>query len=245
MDNIKDIIGHTFGLGFIKELKISTDSDFKTTIGAMAEDRSVVIYGSLKKPIEEIDTTVGFQNISVLNGYLKYPPFNEDDAVVSVSRELRGGVDVPSEIKFSSGNGHEASYRFMGPTAVENIRIPRFKGAEWNLTFSPTLQNLKDLQYFNGVLGGFESVFVPVVENGNLQFDIGSGAMHRSSIHIQDNVEGTFNGKWSFPLSEVLSVLKLSENSDCTMSFSENGVLKIEVDSGLGQYEYMIPARAT
>ena len=40
------------------------------------------------------------------------------------------------------------------------------------------LKNLKDLGYFNGVLGGFEPVFSPSTEDGALYFSIFAGVCH-------------------------------------------------------------------
>jgi hypothetical protein len=45
----------------------------------------------------------------------------------------------------------------------------------------------------------------------------------------------------SYPVGIILSVLNLS--GDKTIKISDNGVMLITVDSGLGLYEYILPAQ--
>lgn len=243
LDALKDIIKHTNSLGWIDMVKIvGTTADAK--IEAIDADKTVVIFGSMYQPITGIDTTVGLSRISILKGYIDFPLFNNDNAKIEVVKELRGSINMPTEIKFDSKAGHTSNYRFMSETMVnEQIKVPPFKGATWNVTVSPEKKKVSELSYFQGVLGGFEKRFVVSVDKGTLNFNVGSGPTDRTIVPFASNVTGTMKHQWSWPLTQVLGILKLSDTAkDCTMSFSDMGALKIEIDSGLGIYQYILPA---
>ena len=242
IDSFKDIIKHTNGLGFIDMVKIvGTATDAK--IEAIDADKTVVIFGSMYQPMTGIDTTVGLSRVTILKGYMDFPLFTTDKAIVDVVSEIRNGVNIPTEFKLLSGAGHSANYRFMSETMVnEQIKVPPFKGATWNLTISPEKKKIAELAYFQGILGGYEKRFVVSVDQGTLNFSIGAGPTDRITVPFADNVTGTMKHQWSWPLSQVLSILKLTETATATMSFSDMGALKIDIDSGIGKYSYILPA---
>jgi hypothetical protein len=244
LDSLKDIIKHTNSLGFIDMVKVvGTATDAK--IEAIDADKTVVIFGSMYQPITGIDTTVGLSRIAILKGYIDFPLFSTDKSAVDIVSELRGTVNVPSEIKFDSGAGHTANYRFMGESMInEQIKVPPFKGATWNVTIQPEKKKIAELAYFQGVLGGFEKRFVVSVDaKGTLNFNVGSGPTDRTIVPFATNVTGTLKHQWSWPLAQVLGILKLSETaSTTTMNFSDMGALKIDIDSGIGKYSYILPA---
>lgn len=243
LDSIKDIIKHTAGLGFVEMVKIiGSGADAK--IEAIDADKTVVIFGSMYQPIDGVDTTVGLSRISVLKGFIDFPLFSGDKAVSAAVAEVRNGVSVPTELKFDSGAGHLANYRFMSETMVnEQIKVPPFKGATWNVTIVPEKRKIAELAYFQGVLGGYEKRFVVSVVNGTLNFNVGDGPTDRITVPFAENITGTMKHQWSWPLTQVLSILKLTDTaSTCSMSFSDMGALKIDIDSGIGKYSYILPA---
>lgn len=241
---LTDVLAQTHGLGFIEMMKIDSDST-RTKIAAIDDAKTVVIYGTLKSPLTELAGVVGLARMAVLQGYLKFPPFTDDTSTIEIKTTQRDGVDVPTEVSFSSTDGHESSYRFMHKDVVEEqIKVPSFNGATWDVVITNTEDLMKDLSYFNGVLGSFEPVFTAKTDGTDLNFYIGSGASDRATVPVAKSVNGTLSGA-TWPLVEVLAILKLaSKADDCTLSFSNKGVLKIEMETGLGKYEYLLPARA-
>jgi hypothetical protein len=168
------------------------------------------------------------------------------DSVVTVESEMRGNVSVPTELKFDDGEGDVASYRFMGETVVnDQIKVPPFKGAIWNVSFKPDKAKVDRLNQYQGVLGGFEKRFIVSTKNDVLHFSIGSGPTDRGSLAFAKGITGTLKHQWSWPLTQVLSILKLNDTGDVTMNFSDMGALKIDVDSGIGKYSYILPATKT
>ena len=243
LDSLKDIIKHTNNLGFIDMVKIvGTATDAK--IESIDADKTVVIFGEMYQPIADVDSTVGLSRVGILKGFIDFPPYAGPNATVSIVKEARNGANLPTEIKFDSGEGHTANYRLMGETMVnEQIKVPPFKGATWNVTVEPEKKSITELSYLQGTIGGYEKRFIVSVDKGTLNFSVGNGPTDRTTVPFAKNVTGTLKHQWSWPLSQVLAILKLSETaSTTTMHFSDMGALKIDIDSGIGKYSYILPA---
>ena len=75
-------------------------------------------------------------------------------------------------------------------------------------------------------------------------FFIGDSSTDKVELPFANNVEGELKTGWSFPLSTVLTILRLSDTSTMNMKISDQGAMMIAVDSGLGLYEYILPAKA-
>jgi hypothetical protein len=239
-DALRDIVKHTHGLGFIEMVKLigsATEAKIETIDG----DKSVVIYGDMYQPIKDIDSTVGLSRLAVLKGFMDL----HDKSTVEITTEARANTIVPTEVKFDNGAGFTSNYRFMSETMInENVKVPPFKGAVWNVTITPGKKDIDLLSKIQGNLGGFEKRFtVSVDAKGTLNFSVGSGPTDRSVVPFAKNVTGTLKHQWSWPLTQVLAILKLAEQAaSATMYFSDMGALKIEIDSGIGKYSYILPA---
>lgn len=242
LDGLKDIVKHTAGLGFIEMVKIiGTSSDAK--IETIDSDKTVVITGTMYQPIAGIDATVGLSRIPVLKGFIDFPPYAGDKATIDVVTETRNGATVPTEIAFKSGVGHNGNYRFMSESMInEQVKVPPFKGATWNVTISPEKAKISELSYFQGTLGGIEKRFTVTTDNNVLNFHVGSGPTDRQTLPFADNVTGTLKHQWSWPISQVISILKLGDTGTSTLKISDMGAMMIEIDSGIGKYSYILPA---
>lgn len=244
LDSFRDIIKHTYGLGFIDMVKL-VGSDDGVVVQAMDNDRTVVLYGKLKAPIENLDCTIGLSRLAILNGYLNFSPFSSEKATVQVETVTRSGEKLPCEITFDSNQGHVATYRFMSAEiAEEQIKVPPFKGAVWKVVIKPSKGSMRDLASMNNILGSFESTFTVKTNGSELEFHIGTGASDKTKIVFAKDIKGELKHAWQWPIQQVLSILKLHDSSEsCTMSFSDQGALKIDINSGLGTYEFILPAR--
>ena len=60
----------------------------------------------------------------------------------------------------------------------------------------------------------------------------------------QPDIDGSITKDWKWPLDIVLRILKLSETGQCVMSFNDQGLLQIIVDSGMAKYTYLLPAKS-
>ena len=243
-DILKDILRHTHGLGIFEMVKITGTID-STEVETVDADKTVIFKGKTVNPVPDfIDATVGLSRMGVLQGYLNYPGFDSEDATVKVVKQDRNGEEVPTEVGFKSTDGNDANYRFMLADVInQQMKSITFKGANFNINIVPSVKNLKDLNYFNGILGSYESTFSPKTNGTTLTFHIGDGVSDRAKVNISNDVEGTITKDWKWPLDIVLKILRLSDNSNCVMSINDQGLMQIKVLSGLGEYTYLLPAK--
>jgi len=244
-DIFKDILKHTHSLGIFDMVKVTGTLD-ETVLETVDADKTVIFKGKLKNPVPDfIDSTIGLSRMGVLDGALKFPGFDDDNATVSITKQERNGVDVPVEIEFKSPDGTDAHYRFMLADVInQQLKAIKFKGAEFDIEFTPTPKNLKDMTYWNSVLGAYEQNFSPRTDGTSLYFHIGDGVSDRTKNLIGDNIEGTITQDWKWPLDIVLRILRLGDNGIATLSINNQGLLQIKVDSGMGEYTYLLPARS-
>ena len=159
-DVLKDVLKHTHGLGIFEMVKMTGTVD-GTEIETVDPDKTVILKGVTVNPVPDfVDATVGLSRMGVLQGYLQYPGFDDADATVKIDTQERNGETIPVEVSFEAQDGNDAHYRFMLSDVInQQLKEIKFKGAEFDINIVPTAKNLKDLGYFNSVLGSFEANF--------------------------------------------------------------------------------------
>ena len=60
-------------------------------------------------------------------------------------------------------------------------------------------------------------------------------------LYFETNVTKELQNSWSWPIQQVISILSL--DGRIKMSISDQGAMNISVDSGIGQYDYILPAQ--
>ena len=244
-DILLEIVKHTNGLGFIEAAKIE-GTDEETKISAMDVDRTVMLYGELNKPEPELNGIFGAANLGFLNWLLTWEYLNDDGSSIEVVRAERNGHEQPEEITFKGSTGTPWHYRFMsGALVEEQLKTVRFRGADWDVEFAPSQKNI---QLFNNAASGimaFEPYFSLSTKNGQLNMGFGTGGnSHRGELAFANNISGTLKNSFHWPIAQVMAILKLASSGSCTMSIADVGALKITVDSGLGTYSYVLPAKS-
>ena len=238
-----DILKHTNGIG-IENIKV-VGTEEETTLAAMDPDRTVIMNATLHNPVQEFVGECGMGNLGLLSNIMRLSNYDES-STLSVVRETRAGQEEsPTTLVFEDKNGNKDQYRFMSKEIVnELMRIGRFKGANWDITISPTEEKIKQLAEVANIYTSVESTFSARTENNNLVFDVGSpdgGIMGKRQF--ASNVEGTLDTVWSWNLSIVLNILKLGLTGSSVMMISKQGVCQINIDSGVsGVYTYILPA---
>ena len=86
-----------------------------------------------------------------------------------------------------------------------------------------------------------ETVFTVKTEDNNLVFYFGDANSHAGSFVFESDVKGELKNTWSWPIQQVISILSLDGKSK--MSISDQGAMQITVDSGIGEYNYILPAQ--
>jgi hypothetical protein len=83
-DTLKDVLRHTHSLGIFEMVKLSGTLE-ETIIETVDANKTVIFKGKTVNPVADfVDATVGLSRMSVLDGYLKYPGFDDEAATVAV-----------------------------------------------------------------------------------------------------------------------------------------------------------------
>lgn len=241
-DVINDIVKHT-AIGFIEHVKI-TGSSTETLIDAMDPDRTVILKAKLHSPIPEFEGEIGFGNLGFLKGLLNLQNYKQEGTAIEVLNREKNGISFPDHLLFKDVNGNSDRYRFMSKETIDQVlQTVKFKGAKWDVVVEPTKQKVSELQSAASIYGGIEPNFTLKIENGDLVINIGlnTGNFAAKRIFSKD-VKGDYKENHPWPLSKVLTILNLGMSGKCTMSISKMGALQISVDSGIGKYDYILPA---
>ena len=239
-DILQDIVAHTHSLGFLSLVKVSNDEG--TQIDSMAEDRSVILSATAHNHVAEFKGTFGMPNLDKLNLHLKNPEY-KDNAKIEVVEAERNGETIPTHIHFENAAGDfQNDYRFMNKAIIEEkLKTVKFKGASWNVTFQPSVASIARMKLMSAAHSE-EPTFNVKTKDGNLVFSFGDASTHAGEFVFQHGVEGTLQHTWSWPVSQVQSILNL--DGDVTMSISDQGAMMISVNSGMVKYDYILPAQS-
>jgi len=239
-DILQDVVAHTRALGFLSLVKVSNDEG--TAIDSMAEDRSVILSAETHSPVAEFVGTFGMPNLDKLALHLKNPEY-KDNAKIDVVQAERNGETIPTHIHFENAAGDfENDYRFMNKAIIEEkLKTVKFKGASWNVTLQPSVASIARMKLMSAAHSEEPTFNVKTVD-GNLVFSFGDASTHAGEFVFQHGVEGALQHIWSWPVAQVQSILSL--DGDLTMSISDQGAMKISVNSGMATYDYILPAQS-
>jgi hypothetical protein len=240
-DFLQDLVAHTHSLGFLPLVKVSA-SEKETSIESMAEDRSVIVNAKTHAPVESLDGVFGMPNLNKLDIHLKCPEYKENFTIDIVKQERNGEI-IPIGLHFKNGAGDfQNDYRFMnGDIINEKLKSVKFKGANWAIEFVPTMASIQKLK-FQASAHTEETTFQVSTDGTNLVFSFGDASTHAGSFVFQAGVDGKLRQTWSWPVNQVMSILNLT--GDKTMRISDVGAMQIAVDSGIAQYDYILPAQS-
>ena len=123
----------------------------------------------------------------------------------------------------------------------EKLKTVKFKGAAWDIEFEPNISSISRLK-LQAQAHTEENNFQVKTENGNLVFSFGDASTHAGSFVFEPGVKTKLKQNWSWPISQVMSILNL--DGDKRMKIADAGAMMISVDSGLAEYEYILPAQS-
>lgn len=240
-DILQDIVAHTHSLGFLTVLKIQTDSQ-TTALSSIAEDKSVIFNAETHEMIPEFKGTFGISNLDKLNLHLKNPEYKEDAKIEIIFKE-KNGEEYPAHIHFENILGDfQNDFRFINKDIIEQkSKTATFKGAQWDVEFEPPVASITRIKLMSAAHSE-EPFFTVQTREDNLIFSVGDDNNHAGEFVFKHNVQGSLPTPRSYPLQPVQGILALSGNQ--TISISNQGILKISVDSGLATYNYILPAQS-
>jgi hypothetical protein len=239
-DYLQDIVAHTHSLGFIDLAKI-TGTDQETTLEAVAGDRSVIVMAKFKGIVPDFIGTFGMPNLNKLNTILNIPEYKENPNI-TVVKQNRDGEDIPVGVHFENANRDFVNdYRFMSAEIVnDKLKTIKFKGVNWDVDLVPSVASIQRLR-FQASANTEETTFIAKVESGDLKFYFGDHSTHAGNFVFQSSVAGNLTKAWSWPINAVIGILSLP--GDKTFKISDQGAAMITVDSGIVDYNYILPAQ--
>jgi hypothetical protein len=174
--------------------------------------------------------------------HLKNPEY-KDNAKIDVVEAERNGELIPTHIHFENATGDfENDYRFMNKAIIEEkLKTVKFKGAGWNVEFAPSMAAIARMKLMSAAHSE-EPTFNVRTTDGNLVFSFGDASTHAGEFVFQHGVDGTLAHTWSWPVAQVQAILNL--DGDATMSISDQGAMKISLNSGMATYDYILPAQS-
>jgi hypothetical protein len=239
-DNLLDLIQHTNALGFIDLIKVN-GTDKETSINAIADDRTVIVSGKFKNVNSEFEGTFGMPNLAKLKTILGFNDY-DTTATINMTRQDRDGEQVPTTIHFETADKSFVNdYRLMSKAVVEEkIKPVKFAGASWNVSFAPKVANIQRLK--KQAQANNEELNFSVKQDGNnIKIHFGEPSTHSGNFIFENDVTGSLARTWSWPVKQFLALMDLP--GDKMVHISDQGVLRVTVDSGIADYEYLLPAQ--
>lgn len=240
-DILTDIVAHTHSLGFLSLVKI-TGEKTSTSIESMAEDRSVILMAKAHNPIIDFIGVFGMPSLDKLNLHLKNPEYKENAKIEVITSKRETYGTVPTGLHFENDDGDYVNdYRFMSTEIInEKLKSVKFKGSSWDIEFTPSLNSVHRLK-LQAQVHNEEPTFKVKTEKKDLVVSFGDVSTHAGSFVFQSDIVGKLKQEWNWPVQQVLSILNL--NGDTTMKISDQGAMMITVDSGIAEYNYILPAQ--
>lgn len=203
-------------------------------------NRSVAGIGQMNEGIEGLDVTVGLK-LSFVRAILKAPKFDLAKTLMSVSHN-NGKAPMLKVITERSQHNIALMEQRLAEECVTALKL---NPVTYQLTLRPTADGIQQFKHWNreqSAMIGQEVRFWPNV-NGrgrlNFQFDHGMAIAQMMQFEFARGFPPVRLVPYTYPAQEVLAVLGLYSTSESlTMSFSNKGVLTIDVDSGLGKYKF-------
>lgn len=241
-DFLLDIIQHSYGFETLELIKV-VGTPTETQISGVAENKSVIIYGTFKNVISEFEGTFGIPNLPNLKTILSCGVYETDNSDITVSRGTRDDPTAPAALSFKTKDGVASNdHRFMAKALIEDkVKNVKFNGATWNVEFEPSVAGIQLLKT-QASIHNQELHFITKTENGNLKIYFGDHSSHSGNMTFQSNVSGTLNKAWAWPVKIFLSIMDLP--GDKVVRISDAGVAEITVDSGLATWQYLLPAQS-
>ena len=240
-DYLLDLVEHTHDLGCIDLVKI-VGTDKETKIHGLAEDKTVVVDGKFKNPVPEFMGTFGMPNLAKLKILLNLQEYREN-AEITVTRQERNGTPTPVGLHFENAtHDFKNDYRFMTSEIVaEKLKTAKFRGANWHVEFEPTVAGIQRLK-MQAQANAEENTFQAKTDKDTLKFFFGDHSTHAGEFVFHAGCTGALKRSWAWPVKQVISILDLV--GDKVMRISDDGAAQITVNSGIAEYNYILPAQS-
>ncbi len=240
-DILQDLIDHTYSLSDLNLIKV-TGTQTETLVNAAPENRTVILNGKFKNPILSFEGVFGMPNLPKLKTILGFSDEYDENSKITIQTTNVNGTVQPTTIHFENKLGDFVNdYRLMSKVLVEEqIKQIKFKGATWNVDFVPVVPGIQRLKKQFSVHNE-ETTFTTKFANGNILVNLGDPSTTTGNFTFVSGVTGNMTKQQHWPIKQFLSIMDLV--GDKHIYISDQGVMRITVDSGIADYEYFLPAQ--
>lgn len=240
---IQDLVKNVVSTGFFDKIKV-TSSTKEVLIEALGREKEVVFKGVLSRPVDGLEGEFGLNNLGLLGHIVGDSDFANTDSTLNVVYESRNNQKVPTELSYQNRSKSQIMYRFMAAQMVPPQ--PKFIEPTWDVVIKPTKVSVQQFSWAASGLSNYEQYFIPKVVDKELKFFIGdeTSANQRGAVTFATAVTGKLDSTHKWRINNVLSVLKLIDSTECTLSFSQQGVIQAAINTGVGEYKFIFLAKA-
>ncbi len=237
---LKDLVAHTTPIGSVSFLKLSKKNG-KAIIESVDDQKNLILFAESANDVSEYDDVFGIGDLGKLAYFLKNPEYQKN-AKIEVITELRDGVNTPTKVLFENEAGDfRNTYRFMAPNVI-NIKLGKVAFAEprWDVRFNPSVVSINRLKLMAGAHPE-EAHFKFSSKDGNVMLSFGDASSHAGEFVFQPDVNKKVSDAFYWPINLVIPIL--NTDGDKEILISNEGLIQINVTSGLVNYKFMIPAQ--
>jgi hypothetical protein len=235
-DIVLDVSKNIASLGTFEEILVEKETD-KTKFTAYPEDSTLTVLANTSQTFTDLPEKFGMLNLGFLVGLSGL--YKDQDANVNSGTNSKSEVD---RFVFSDKNGNNDHYR-LTPTNLMKTKTRNFKGTSWDVTVQPASNKISELAVRAGLYTNIDPNLTATTENGKLVFTLGgaAGGGHSGKFVFADTTQ-TLKRPVVLPIQPLILALKTASQGTPTVSLSEK-VARVEFDSGVIAYEYLIMAQ--
>ena len=235
-DIVLDVAKNIAGLGTFEEILVEQEAN-STKFTAYPEDSTITVLASSKDKVSELPDACGMLNLGFMVGLSNL--YRSEDSSVATGTNNKSDID---RLVFSGKDGNKDEYR-LTPTNLMKTKSRSFKGTTWDVVVQPSNSKISELSQRAGLYASIDPNLVATTENGKLVFTFGGaqGGGHSGKFVFADTTQ-TLKRPVTLPIQSLLLALKTASQGTPVISISEK-VAKIEFDSGVISYEYLVIAQ--
>lgn len=241
-DYLKDITTYVVSTGFFDRIKITASAQ-EILVESMTKEKEIILKGKFDKPLADLTGEFGLSNLSLLQTITSDPEYLLDETTVTVEYDMQNGERTPSEITYENKSNSHINYRFMPKQLVPDQ--PKFNEPKWDVVIKPNRSSISQFGWAANGLAAYEQYFIPKITDGNLRFYIGdeSASTQRGGVVFATDLKEKFESPHKWKIQLLQGILKLASTCDCEMSFASKGAIQVKLQTGIGTYNYIFPAK--
>lgn len=240
LDILKDMNKYIHGIGVLATVRVEQDKKKGIALQSIGLDKQLIVHGSSELKFSDDDCVFGLGQLGQLQSLLSCPEY-EENANITLAKDSSGNL---SRIDFANSTGDFTnSYRLMGQQLLDTIMPKmRFLGTKWDLEIEPSLNSIKRFN-LQAAANAEETSFTMKLVKSNLEINFGTPATHSGKFVFAEGIKSKTAFDNAFPIAVFQKILNLSSHAEkAELKLTNEGLMCIELNSGLITYQYLIPA---